>query len=122
MSVVSIQDKRLTHPRSPRHRPASRHELPPRKRATQLVSCMLEISLIGRYLSADLDPQLSQAFEAHLASCPDCLAFLSTYRKTVEITGAFLDLQALRHKPRPLTLRTSTHLAASPHYSRCKAR
>ena len=43
------------------------------------------MTVIIDYLSDILDPQGTIAFEAHLAKCPNCMAFLATYRKTVEV-------------------------------------
>jgi hypothetical protein len=68
------------------------------------LTCKQEVSFIDDYLAATLDPRLSQAFDAHLSGCPDCVAFLATYRKTVEIMGAFLKLQSAKQKPRRLLL------------------
>jgi anti-sigma factor RsiW len=48
------------------------------------------VALIAGYLSSDLDPQRCQAFENHLKICDDCAAFLHTYKKTIELTRAFL--------------------------------
>jgi anti-sigma factor RsiW len=52
-----------------------------------------------------LDPRLRTALAAHLRDCPDCAAFLKTYKKTIEVTRVFLKLQALQSQPRKLTLR-----------------
>jgi anti-sigma factor RsiW len=68
-------------------------------------SCKSVTTLIGDYLSGTLDPRLRGSFEAHLANCPDCSAFLKTYKRTIEATRAFLKLQALQSGPPKLTLR-----------------
>jgi hypothetical protein len=82
----------------------------PGTRFRRQLSCKKEVSLIADYLAASLTHQVKQAFDAHLKACPDCVAFLQTYRKTIEITGAFLKLQSLKQRPRKLTLRTRTLL------------
>ena len=71
----------------------------PRRRPRRQLSCKNEVSLIADYLAANLTPYAKQAFDAHLKACPDCVAFLQTYRKTIEITGAFLKLQSLNCCP-----------------------
>lgn len=43
-------------------------------------------SLILDYLTRELDPETASAFEEHLRLCPDCVAFLKTYEKTVQAT------------------------------------
>jgi anti-sigma factor RsiW len=68
-------------------------------------SCKSITSLIGEYLSGSLDPRLRRSFEAHLGNCPDCSAFLKTYKRTIEATRAFLKLQALQSRPTKLTPR-----------------
>ena len=73
-----------------------------------IATCKNETALIGDYLSGNLSPRALATFEDHLESCPDCAAFLRTYRRTIEITRSFLRLQALTNKPRRLTLRLPT--------------
>ena len=41
-------------------------------------------------MSGELDPETTLEFEKHLEVCPDCVAFLNTYKKTVELTRSFL--------------------------------
>jgi hypothetical protein len=53
-------------------------------------TCKDEVALIGDFLAGSLDPTILAAFEKHLNDCPDCTAFLNTYKKTVEATRAFL--------------------------------
>lgn len=54
------------------------------------LSCKEVTALIMEYVSGDMSPEVAQAFQAHLAECPDCTAFLNTYKKTVELTKSFL--------------------------------
>ena len=70
-----------------------------------IATCKDEITLIGDYLSEKLNRPVLAAFEDHLKGCPDCAAFLHTYKKTIEITRSFLRMRALTKKPRRLTLR-----------------
>jgi hypothetical protein len=65
-------------------------------------TCRKEVEFIADYLSSCLDLQQQVAFETHLKVCSDCAAFLQTYKKTVELTRAFLSSQAqLQRLPRP---------------------
>jgi anti-sigma factor RsiW len=57
-------------------------------------TCQREVEFIADYLSSCLDLQQQAAFETHLKACSDCAAFLQTYKKTVELTRAFLLSQA----------------------------
>ncbi len=53
-------------------------------------TCKDATSLIFEFLSGELNPETNSEFEKHLEICPDCVAFLNTYRKTVELTRSFL--------------------------------
>ena len=53
-----------------------------RKRSKEI--CAQITALIGDYIAGALEPDSRHAFEQHLAICPDCVAFLNTYRTTVE--------------------------------------
>ena len=44
--------------------------------------------LVLGYLNNQLSPQIKRDFEQHLDICPDCVSFLNTYKKTVQVTGA----------------------------------
>jgi anti-sigma factor RsiW len=54
------------------------------------LSCKEVTALIMEYLNGNISRDVAVAFEAHLAECPDCKAFLNTYKKTVELTRSFL--------------------------------
>ncbi len=53
-------------------------------------TCRDATNLILEFLSGELDPEINSEFEKHLEACPDCVAFLNTYKKTMEITKRFL--------------------------------
>jgi anti-sigma factor RsiW len=53
-------------------------------------TCKDATSLLLEFMSGELDPETTLEFEKHLEVCPDCVAFLNTYRKTVELTRSFL--------------------------------
>jgi anti-sigma factor RsiW len=63
------------------------------------------VGLIADYLSGRLDPTILAAFEKHLNDCPDCTAFLNTYKKTIEATKAFLRTHPVKIWPASLKLR-----------------
>ena len=69
------------------------------------VTCQEEVSFIGDYLADNLSVANSRAFENHLKACPDCAAFLATYKKTIAITRSFLSGASLEEAPRKLTFR-----------------
>ena len=56
-------------------------------------SCQAAIALIGDYLAASITLRAREDFEHHLSLCPDCAAFLKTYKKTIEVTRVFLRSQ-----------------------------
>lgn len=70
--------------------------------------CKQEVALIGDYLAERLDSTLLAAFEKHLGQCPDCTAFLNTYKKTIEATKSFLKIQSLKIWPKPLRVPPKT--------------
>lgn len=55
------------------------------------LTCRDAVSAMGDFFSAALSPQCRLHFQDHLKDCPDCGAFLRTYKKTIE---------AMRHAPR----------------------
>jgi anti-sigma factor RsiW len=59
------------------------------------------VSFISGYIADQLGNTERSTFEAHFDACPDCAAFLATYRKTIELTRSFLQSrssQSLPHK------------------------
>ena len=60
--------------------------------------------MIGNYLSDSIAPRMREDFEHHLSLCPDCVAFLKTYKKTIEATRAFLKSQTPNHGRRGMLL------------------
>jgi len=80
------------------------------KKTSPIETCAAETQLIGDYLSDDLDAANRLAFENHLSACPECVVFLSTYKKTIEITRGFLKLQSLKTQPVKFKLRLPSAL------------
>ena len=83
---------------------SNRNNKASRRRARPL-TCEKESALIADYLVSDLSPEKLATFEKHLEECPDCKAFLQTYKKTIEITRSFLELEAVKTRPSKLALR-----------------
>ncbi len=48
--------------------------------------CQQITDLILDYLTGELHSDTAAEFEEHLRICPDCVAFMNTYKKTVEVT------------------------------------
>lgn len=69
------------------------------------VTCKDATDLIGDYLADNLNLVDHRAFEAHLSGCRDCAAFLSTYKRTIDLTKSFLALQSLQAPPVEFKLR-----------------
>jgi len=111
-SPIGLEDRSITTiaPRRPgnKSRPGSRNKRidklnkqTPIENISPIETCEAETRLIGDYLSDNLDATDRQAFEGHLKACPECAAFLATYKKTIALTRSFLSLSA----PKKLTLR-----------------
>lgn len=67
-------------------------------------TCKEEVGLIADYVAARLDPKVLAVFEEHLGQCPDCTAFLNTYKKTIEATKSYLKIHSLKIWRNPLCL------------------
>ena len=53
----------------------------------EAMTCRDAIAVLADFLEHTLSPELLASFEAHLADCVPCRAYLATYRKTVALTG-----------------------------------
>ncbi len=54
---------------------------------TQVTCKDLILSYLSEYLDGLLSPELTKELEWHLAGCPPCRAYLTTYRRTRELVG-----------------------------------
>ncbi len=99
--MIQLEDPAIAPSTSSRHfakprQPSShrRNRLGKNKKTAVTISpndtCAEETKLIGDYLSDHLDTSQRQAFEGHLKACPECAAFLATYKKTIILTRSFL--------------------------------
>ena len=53
-------------------------------------TCRDATGLLLDYINGELERETDIEFEKHLEICPDCVAFLNTYKKTIELTKSFL--------------------------------
>ena len=51
------------------------------------MTCKEAIDVLADYIEASLTPALAEELERHLHDCAPCRAYLSTYRRTRELTG-----------------------------------
>jgi anti-sigma factor RsiW len=56
-------------------------------------------SLLLDYLEGELAPEIALSLQRHLRDCPDCVAFLKTYKTTVQAT------RSLRYEDLPARLK-----------------
>ena len=49
------------------------------------ILCMSGVELLMEYMEGALAPDVRAAIEAHVAGCPQCEAFISSYRETPRI-------------------------------------
>ena len=65
----------------------AKHTRTPRLRSKKGKEICQQITdLILDYITGELHPDTAAEFEEHLGICPDCVAFLNTYKKTVQVT------------------------------------
>lgn len=62
--------------------------------------CKKATSLIQDYITGELEPDIASELEIHLSICPDCVAFLNTYKKTTDLVSAFYNKRAQEPKKR----------------------
>lgn len=63
------------------------------------LTCQQVTDLILNYVKGELHPRTALALKAHLRECPDCVAFLATYTKTIQAASS------LRYETIPPTMR-----------------
>ena len=62
-------------------------------------NCRSVVGLVIDYVTGGLGGELAKKFKEHLRDCPDCVAFLNTYRKTIQATRS-LGYQAIPKEAR----------------------
>ena len=80
------------------------------------MSCKMLLREVSNYLDADIDPDLRQQLEEHIAKCPECLVVLDTTKKTVEI------YQCCEPYPVPESLQTRLHDAIRKHCEKSQSK
>jgi anti-sigma factor RsiW len=48
-------------------------------------TCRELIDFLAAYLDGELAPEVRAAFDTHLSLCPDCVAYLASYRETIRL-------------------------------------
>lgn len=51
------------------------------------IACRELVELVTDYLEGALDRRTRRRFEAHVAGCPNCTAYLEQIRETIRLTG-----------------------------------
>ncbi len=60
-----------------------------------MITCRDFAEFVWAYLDGEVSEAQRFEFDAHMAVCPPCVAYLDTYRRTVELgKRAFRDLDA----------------------------
>jgi anti-sigma factor RsiW len=54
---------------------------------TRELTCRDVIALLADYLEQSLSAEILAGFTRHLDTCPACVAYVNTYRKTRELTS-----------------------------------
>ena len=52
------------------------------------LACQQAVELVTEYLEGTLSRRDRRRFEAHLAACPNCTAYLEQIRTTIRLTGS----------------------------------
>jgi anti-sigma factor RsiW len=79
---------------------AKQHPAPHKKSEKAKLTCEQVTALIRDYLAGELDSDLASTFEEHLRRCSDCIAFLNTYKQTVQ------SVQSLSYDEIPAEMQT----------------
>lgn len=58
----------------------------PQENRKPVIPCTEVLEFLWAYISGELPPGQSTEFERHFAACDPCVAYLDSYRKTVELT------------------------------------
>jgi anti-sigma factor RsiW len=71
--------------------------------ARATITCEQVTALLIDYVAGDLDPTTTLVLERHMQNCPDCMAFLRTYRESIRLT------RTLRYEDIPGELQDRVH-------------
>jgi hypothetical protein len=107
-AAVDINETMKRHRSSPGKKPGGASDRSKAaKSGVRRLTCERETALVADYLASNLRPAELASFENHLQECPDCKAFLQTYKKTIEITRSFLELESAKARRRKPALRAA---------------
>lgn len=67
------------------------------------ITCQQVTALLIDYVVGDLNPATTLVLEQHVQNCPDCIAFLRTYRESIRLT------RTLRYEDIPGDLQDRVH-------------
>ena len=66
------------------------------------MTCQELIDFLMAYLDGELPAEVRRTFEEHLALCPDCRAYLSSYRAAISLGKNALASSPAQADPAPL--------------------
>jgi anti-sigma factor RsiW len=75
-----------------------------RGRSMTELTCREVVEFLMDYLAHQLDPIQRQAFDAHLAGCDECVAYIASYERTVRLGKQALELDEPANEQVPDTL------------------
>lgn len=61
--------------------------------APSMLRCQEIVDLLADYLAGELPSETATALETHLEGCPPCIAFINTYRGTVNAARRIRDVE-----------------------------
>jgi anti-sigma factor RsiW len=64
-----------------------------------MMACREILDFLMEYLDGNLSPAQRAIFEEHLAVCPDCVAYLHNYRRTVKLVKSLADTPSATDAP-----------------------
>lgn len=73
-------------------------------------SCSRLVALLTEYLDGRLPDDLRSDLDQHLAACPECVAFVRTFRSTLSL------VQSLSEQDLPAELRLRLRAFLDEHY------
>ena len=53
-----------------------------------MMTCREMTEFLMDYLDGELSPEVNAQFEEHIAKCGDCVRFIDTYKKTIQLGKA----------------------------------
>jgi len=54
--------------------------------STRWITCKEFIEFVWAYLSGEVSEAERKEFEYHLSGCPSCVAYMNTYKQTIDLT------------------------------------